>query len=295
MGSEVRQAGIVVALLAVVGLGLVFWVTSYAPVAPPEEARSEPTVVAADPLARDPNVPFEPTVGQPGKDVVWVPTSDAVVAKMLDLAEVTERDYLIDLGSGDGRTVIAAARRGATALGIEFNPDMVDLARKNAEAAGVAARATFVQGDLFEADLSKATVISMFLLPSINLELRPKLLELAPGTRIVSNSFDMAEWEPDQAETVTDEACSSWCTALFWVVPAVVDGTWALPDGPLALTQAFQQAEGTLAGKPISDAVVRGSQLTFTAGGRRYDVRVTGNTMTDAGRTWTARRAPRPQ
>jgi SAM-dependent methyltransferase len=129
---------------------------------------------------------FEPEVGQPGKDVVWVPTPQAVVDKMLDLARVTPKDFVIDLGSGDGRTVITAAKRGAHALGIEYNPDMVALSKKNAETAGVTDRAEFMQADLFETDLSKATVITMFLLPDINLKLRPKLLGLKPGTRIAS-------------------------------------------------------------------------------------------------------------
>ena len=241
--------------------------------------------------------PFEPTVGQQGKDVVWVPTGESLVQKMLDMANVTAKDYVIDLGSGDGRTVIAAARRGATAMGIEFNPDMVELSRKNAEAAKITDRATFTRGDLFEADLSKATVITMFLLPRINLQLRPKLLELKPGTRLVSNSFDMGEWEPDRRETVEDPDCRSWCTALFWLVPAQVDGTWQLPAGPLVLTQAFQRVNGTFNGKPILDAELQGDRLTFTAGSAKYTATVSGSTMTGTGGTpanWTARRTARP-
>src|SRR5512139_935863 len=139
---------------------------------------------------------FKPEVGQHGKDVVWVPTAQPVVEKMLDMAKVTPQDYLIDLGSGDGRTVIAAAKRGAHALGIEYNPDMVELSRQNAEAEGVSGRATFVKADLFESDFSKATVITMFLLPELNLRLRPTLLGLKPGTRIVSNTFTMEDWQP---------------------------------------------------------------------------------------------------
>src|SRR5829696_6004343 len=128
--------------------------------------------------------PFEPTVGQAGKDVVWVPTPQALVEKMLDLAKVTPQDFVMDLGSGDGRTVISAAKLGASAMGIEFNPDMVELSKQNAEAAGVTGKATFLKADLFEADLSRATVITMFLLPQINIKLRPKILDLKPGTRI---------------------------------------------------------------------------------------------------------------
>jgi 16S rRNA A1518/A1519 N6-dimethyltransferase RsmA/KsgA/DIM1 with predicted DNA glycosylase/AP lyase activity len=118
--------------------------------------------------------PFEPYSGQPGKDVVWVPTSQALVDKMLDLAKVTPNDYVIDLGSGDGRTVITAAKRGATALGIEYNPDMVELSKKNAADAGVSGKATFMKADIFETDFSKATVITLFLLPELNLRLQPR-------------------------------------------------------------------------------------------------------------------------
>ena len=148
--------------------------------------------------------PFEPQVGQAGKDVVWVPTPQGVVDKMLDMAHVTKTDFVMDLGSGDGRTVITAAKRGARAMGIEYNPDMVELSKKNAEAAGMTARATFVKADLFETDFSKADVITMFLLPSINMKLRPKLLDLKPGTRIASNTFTMEDWQADETATVTD-------------------------------------------------------------------------------------------
>src|SRR6478672_7317586 len=153
--------------------------------------------------------PFEPTVGQQGKDVVWVPTPQALVNKMLDMAKVTPSDYLMDLGSGDGRTVITAAKRGVKAMGIEYNPDMVALSQRNATTEGVTARATFAKADIFESDFSQANVITMFLLPDINLKLRPKILDLKPGTRIVSNSFDMAEWQPD--ETATAPNCTQYC------------------------------------------------------------------------------------
>ena len=183
--------------------------------------------------------PFEPVSGQAGKDVIWVPTPQATVDAMLELTKVTSKDVVIDLGSGDGVTVITAARKGATALGVEFNPEMVALARRRASEAGLSAKATFVQGDLFEADLSKATVITLFLLPDINTRLRPKLLELAPGTRIASNTFEMGDWEPDAKKTV--EPCpSTWCTALFWIVPAKAAGTWQLGMESLLLTQKYQ-------------------------------------------------------
>src|SRR5687767_2814064 len=171
-------------------------------------------VFSALALAQAPNVTrpapatYEPSVGQEGKDVVWVPTPQVVVDKMLDMAKVTPRDFVMDLGSGDGRTVITAAKRGARALGIEYNPDMVELSKRNAEKEGVAGQASFVKADLFETDFSKATVITMFLLPEINLKLRPKILRLKPGTRIVSNTFTMGEWLADET---ADLSAGSGC------------------------------------------------------------------------------------
>jgi len=227
---------------------------------------------------------FEPTVGQEGKDVVWVPTPQAVVDKMLDMAKVTASDYVIDLGSGDGRTVITAAKRGARALGIEFNPDMVELSRRNAEKEGVTARASFAKADLFDSDFSKATVITMFLLPDINLKLRPKLLGLKPGTRIVSNTFTMGEWNPDETATVdTSAGCdTSWCTALLWIIPARVAGTWKVPQGDLALKQQFQMLSGTLRteGKTFAlQGKVHGEDVIFTAGGREYRGKMNGKRL----------------
>jgi hypothetical protein len=240
---------------------------------------------------------FKPTVGQPGKDVVWVPSPQTLVDKMLDLANVTPQDYLIDLGSGDGRTVITAAKRGATAMGIEYNPDMVALSQRNAKEAGVTAKATFVKADIFQTDFSKATVLTMFLLPDLNIKLRPTILDLKPGTRIVSNTFTMGDWEPDQSENVGTE-CVSWCTALFWIVPAKVQGTWKLPTGELMLTQKYQMVTGTLRNgansTPISDGKLRGDQITFTAGGAKYSGRVNGNTIegtTGPAGAWRATKA----
>lgn len=227
---------------------------------------------------------FEPHSGQPGKDVVWVPTSQALVDKMLDMAKVTPKDFVMDLGSGDGRTVITAARRGARAQGIEYNPDMVELSQRNAEKEGVAARATFVKADLFETDFSQASVITMFLLPTINLKLRPKILALKPGTRIVSNTFTMDDWEPDEKATLSYEAgcTTSWCTALLWIVPAQVAGNYKLPQGELSIRQQFQEIAGTLSkeGKTfvISGKVV-GEELYFTAGGRAYHGRMNGKQL----------------
>jgi precorrin-6B methylase 2 len=215
---------------------------------------------------------YEPSVGQEGKDVVWVPTPQALVDKMLDMAKVTAKDYVIDLGSGDGRTVITAAKRGATALGIEYNPDMVELSKRNAEKEGVTARASFMKADLFESDFSKATVITMFLLPEINLKLRPKILGLKPGTRVVSNSFTMGEWKAD--ETQEAKGCNnSWCTALLWIVPAKVDGKHKVAQGELELKQEFQMLTGTLKanGKAVPvKGKVRGEDVSLSAGGKEY-------------------------
>lgn len=237
------------------------------------------TLMASAPAyAQAATKPFEPQVGQAGKDVVWVPTPQAVVDKMLDMAKVTKDDFVMDLGSGDGRTVITAAKRGARAMGVEYNPDMVELSKKNAEAAGVSARATFVKADLFETDLSKADVITMFLLPSINMKLRPKLLDLKPGTRIASNTFTMEDWQADETSTETEGCSSSWCTALFWIVPAKVEGTWGTPNGELKLTQTFQMISGTLGNQALQGRL-RGAEITFTAGNTKYAGTVDGNTI----------------
>jgi precorrin-6B methylase 2 len=228
--------------------------------------------------------PFEPSVGQEGKDVVWVPTPQALVDKMLDIAKVTASDYVIDLGSGDGRTVITAAKRGARTLGIEYNPDMVELSKRNAEKAGVGAKANFMKADLFESDFSQATVITMFLLPDINLKLRPKILDLKPGTRIVSNTFTMGEWTDDETATVDEkDGCTYYCTAHLWIVPAKVEGAWQLSRGELSLKQNFQMVTGTLKtggnATPIANGRLRGDQISFTAGGAQYAGRVNGNTI----------------
>jgi precorrin-6B methylase 2 len=231
--------------------------------------------------------PYEPQVGQAGKDVVWVPTPQALVDKMLDMAKLTPQDFLMDLGSGDGRTVITAAKRGSRAMGIEYNPDMVELSKRNAAEAGVADKATFMKADLFETDLSKAQVITMFLLPSINLKLRPKLLDLKPGTRIVSNSFTMEDWEADQTETIEGD-CTSWCTALLWIVPAKVEGAWTHPQGTLTLKQEFQKVSGTLGSQAISEGKLKGDEITFKVGATTYAGKVEGQSIRGSG--WTATR-----
>ena len=222
---------------------------------------------------RQPGTVFVPEVGQQGKDVVWVPTPQELVNKMLQIAEVTADDYVIDLGSGDGRTVITAAKLGARATGIEYNPDMVALSKENARKEGVGEKTEFIQADLYETDLSKATVITMFLLPEINLKLRPRLLDLKPGTRIVSNTFKMAEWEADY-EATTEENWNSWNTAFLWIVPAKVAGTWKLGKGELNLTQEFQFVRGTYntGGKSytITDGRLRGSSISFNINDEKY-------------------------
>ncbi|MFN4282487.1 MAG: class I SAM-dependent methyltransferase [Alphaproteobacteria bacterium] len=231
---------------------------------------------------------YKPEVFQAGKDVVWVPTADELVGKMLDMAKVTKDDIVYDLGSGDGRTVIAAAKRGARAYGIEYNPDLVELSKRNAAAAGVADRATFEKADIFESDYSKATVITLFLLPSLNERLRPTILKQKPGTRVVSNTFPMGDWEPDETANVGAQDCSSWCRALLWIVPAEVAGDWRLGNQDLKLTQQYQMLSGTLGSAAISDAKMNGTEISFTAGGTKYVGTVEGKTM--KGANWSATR-----
>jgi len=230
--------------------------------------------IALSPIAaQQEQAPAPPQVGQKGKDVQWVPTPPALVDKMLDMAAVTPKDYLVDLGSGDGITVIAAAKRGVRALGIEYDANLVELSKRNAKAAGVDSLARFTRGDIFKTDFSRATVVTTFLLPSLNLQLRPTILAMKPGTRVVSNSFPFGDWEPDDTATI-DERCKRWCKALFWVVPARIAGSWRTPKGDLTLTQKFQFVSGTLGREPISGGRLRGDQLTFTAGATTYSARV---------------------
>ena len=219
------------------------------------------------------NKDFTPSVGQEGKDVIWVPTPVALVQKMLDMAKATTSDYVIDLGSGDGVTVITAAKRGIRSLGIEFNPDMVEYAKRNAQkdAAAVGARAEFVQGDIFQTDFSKATVLTMYLLPSLNLKLRPTILNMKPGTRVVSHAFTMGDWEADQTDSIEGR------TAYLWIVPAKVDGNWRIEGGDaITFKQTFQKLEGTAGGKAITNARLRGDTISFSVDGRDYSGKVSG-------------------
>jgi SAM-dependent methyltransferase len=244
---------------------------------------------------------YQPSVGQAGKDVIWVPTPQELINAMLDMAKVTAEDDVMDLGSGDGRIVVAAAKRGATALGVEYNPDMVTLSKANAQKENVSAKASFVQGDIFETDFSKATVITMYLLPDLNMKLRPKILGMKPGTRVVSHAFTMEDWEPDQTATVEGR------TAYFWLVPAKVQGTWTWQSasGPaqLTLTQNFQKIEGTMkiGGKEITikNPKLEGARISFTAENQTFSGNVAGNAITGSVKSaagteakWAAERRP---
>jgi SAM-dependent methyltransferase len=238
----------------------------------------------------------EPSIGQGGKDVIWLPTELAVVEKMLDLAEVTKNDFVVDLGSGDGRTVVAAAKRGARALGIEYDAGLVALSRKNA--AGT--QAQFIQGDIFQSDFSQATVVTLFLLSTLNEKLRPKLLAMRPGTRVVSNTFRMGDWEPDAEGSVP--GCGSFCTALLWIVPAKVDGYWRSGDTEIALVQTYQKLKGMVknggSSAAIPEARLRGDRIELAIGAAHYRGVVKGNIIEgevlEAGRIrpWKAVRAP---
>src|SRR5712691_10747522 len=230
---------------------------------------------------------FEPQVGQAGKDVIWVPTPDDVVDRMLTMAQVTPNDFVIDLGSGDGKIAILAARKfGARALGVEYNPDMVQLSQNNAQAAGVAGKASFRNADIFATDFSQATVITMYLLPGLNMKLRPQLLTMRPGTRVVSHSFTMEDWDADEISSIDGRR------AYFWVVPANVQGGWSLDAGgqktELALEQTFQKIHGSVAlgttQAGLREARLRGFNIAFAyvdaAGVRRdFSGRISGGKM----------------
>lgn len=215
---------------------------------------------------------YTPQVGQAGKDVIWVPTPDQLVESMLRMAEVTPRDFVVDLGSGDGKIPITAARRfGARALGVEFNPDMVELSKLRARQANVADKVEFRQADIFTTDFSSANVVTMYLLPEINLKLRPTLLKMAPGTRIASHSFDMGDWRPDESTLIGN------ARTMLWVIPAHVAGTWSVgysgdkaqaPEA-LVLRQRFQEIEGEAtvgtARMSLQNARMRGDDIQFGA------------------------------
>jgi Methyltransferase domain len=252
---------------------------------------------------------FEPQVGQAGKDVIWVPTPDEVVERMLTMAQVTPADFVMDLGAGDGKIAIAAAKKfGARAIGIEYNPEMVKHANANAQAAGVAGsgrgQAQIRHGDIFQTDFSQATVITLYLLPALNMKLRPQLLAMRPGTRVVSHSFTMEDWEADETSSIDGRR------AYFWMVPANVMGNWTLEAGSqrheLSFEQTFQKLSGTVSLKPVQaglrDARLRGPFIQFGYVGqdgvrRDFNGRVDGKRMEGSFRDekgaegkWTAAR-----
>jgi Methyltransferase domain len=209
---------------------------------------------------------YAPQVGQSGKDVIWVPTPNEIVERMLTMAQVTPKDFVVDLGAGDGKIAIAAARKfGARSMGIEYNPDMAKHAQANAKAAGVADKAVIRQGDIFATDFSAATVVTMYLLPNLNMKLRPTLLSMRPGTRVVSHSFTMEDWEPDEISSV-----DGW-RAYFWVVPASVRGAWTLQaagdSSEISFEQIFQKIRGTVVVGPVlaglREPLLRGSAISF--------------------------------
>ena len=236
-----------------------------------------------------------PQKEQAGLNAPYVPTPQKFVETMLDMANVAASDYVIDLGSGDGRIVITAAKRGATALGIEYNPDLVEFARHAAAKERVSARATFEKADIFESDFSKATVLTLFLGQNLNLALRPKILGLKPGTRVVSYRFGMGDWKPDRTRRLEDDS-TGWSATYLWIVPAKVDGTWQLDNGQITFTQAFQNITGklTIREKKLElSGKLAGDRISFTAGGREYTGTVSGNTIAGThggGDAWKATR-----
>lgn len=225
---------------------------------------------------------YRPKIGQAGRDVVWVPTPRDLVDRLLNMAEATGGDFLVDIGSGDGRTVIAAAKRGIRAHGIEYNADLLALSKAAAEADGLCHLATFERADIFQADFSHASVVTLFLLPALNLKLRPILLNMNPGTRVVSNMFNMGDWQADE-EISSEGDCTSWSSAYKWVVPAKVSGAWMSGDWKLELTQKFQMLSGEIerggASWPISEGKVVGSRFSFIAGERSYIGEAGGGTI----------------
>jgi hypothetical protein len=211
---------------------------------------------------------YKPQVGQAGKDVVWVPTPDDLVNRMLTMAKVTPKDYVVDLGAGDGKIAIAAGKNfGATALGIEYNPDMARLAQCYVQAEGVGNKVRIIQGDIFKEDFSKATVVTMYLLPDLNIRLRPTILAMKPGTRVTSHQFTMGDWEADETAEI------EYRNAYLWIVPAKVEGNWTFSgDGgktsfSVALTQQFQRIKGEASyaynKSPIVGATLRGEEIKF--------------------------------
>jgi len=213
---------------------------------------------------------YKPQTGQAGKDVIWVPTNDALVERMLRMADVKSTDRVFDLGAGDGKIAITAAKKfGATAVGVEYNPDMATFAQCLVKAEGVSDKVRIIQGDIFQTDFTSATVVTLYLLPELNLKLRPTILKMKPGTRVVSHSFLMDDWEPDERSNTSDGS------AYLWIVPASVDGTWTFTPQRggekfvVQLEQTFQQVKGTIAGKPVTSAKLNGADIEIAFVGDR--------------------------
>lgn len=278
----------------VLGLGLLGAVASHAQEI--NQSINQATTGGNSGAREDCEKSFKPSTGQPGKDVVWVPTNDALVTRMLDMAKVSKADLVYDLGAGDGKIAIAAARQfGARAVGIEYNPDMAQLAQCMVRAEGVSDKVKVLQGDIFETDFSSATVVTLYLLPELNVRLRPTILKMKPGTRVVSHSFLMDDWRPDESSVSTDGA------AYLWIVPANAAGKWTFKQQrgsdtfDVDLTQTFQKLSGTV-GKgadEITNAEVRGThiEMMFSEGdihtrlkgqlnGNRIEAEVTRNDTT---------------
>jgi Methyltransferase domain len=214
---------------------------------------------------------YAPRIGERGKDVIWVPTVDALTLAMLKAARVTERDYVVDLGAGDGKIPIAAAKHfGARALGVEYNPQLVKLAQCNVRAEGVAGKVEIREGDIFQTNFSQATVLTLYLLSDLNMRLRPTILKMQPGTRVVSNTFKMGDWSPD--EFIESEVGNT--RAYLWIVPASVEGAWRFQEANGAdafrvnLKQHFQEVQGVLLGSSrgdsLRDARLQGANIEFT-------------------------------
>ena len=244
---------------------------------------------------------YKPQVGQSGKDVVWVPTPDEVVQRMLRMAKVTPQDTVYDLGAGDGKIAIAAGKLGATSVGIEYNPDMAKLAQCYVQAEELTGKTRIIQGDVFKEDFSKASVVTMYLLPELNLRLRPTILNMKPGTRVTSHQFTMGDWEPDETAEI------DYRTAYLWIVPAKVEGNWTLREqgsnGQYAvnLSQKYQKITGDVAvgsaKQPLVGATVRGEEIRFAFNDdkgvtRTLNGTVRGNELTG---TLKARTEPRPR
>jgi methyltransferase family protein len=229
----------------------------------------------------------QPKSGQLGKDVVWVPSPTVMVEKLLNMAQVTRQDYVIDLGSGDGRSVIAAAKRGARAHGIEYDAGLVAVSKREAAKSGLSDKATFQQGDVFASDFSNATVIFLFLTPEMNIRLRPRLLDLKPGTRIVANTFGIGDWNADETSMIADN-CERFCTARLWIVPARVAGTWQMGERKMSLKQNYQTFSGVLKAAngitPIAGRL-RGERIFFGGSKTQFTGRVAGQVIDGIERT----------